>query len=166
MAFEIVSVAPALCMQSAILEIGGYDGAQFPVLDYILFCDLIRRGRAYRLPRTLSYYRITDSVTFKSDTFERQVRGSLRIKEALRREVPSVLGGVYYLESARRQFLRVREIGKDPRALVQNRLDRAAAWLSGHPHIGASFGHFAKAVRGTTQAVSGLLVRPREERPG
>lgn len=145
---SINSIAPALMLRSAFLEIGGYDGGLYPVLDYALYGEFVRRGKAYKIYETLSYLRTTDSVTYKGDTYERQITGTLDIKRQYLGHAPRPLGALYYVESMRRQFDRTRMLGKPVTPFVTTRLDRWADRLSRQPAFGRMYGSAMTAVRG------------------
>lgn len=144
----ITTIAPALVGRQALTETGGHEEAAFPVDDYVLFMQLVSRGKAYKVPERLSYYRTTDSVTFTGNVLERQIAGSLAVKRRTLPEVPGVLGPLYYVESARRQFERVHEAGKDPAPFLAGRADRVAEWLSRHPVARSVFAGAMRGVRG------------------
>lgn len=144
----IVSVAPALYRRSTAIELGGYDSSYYPVLDYQLFVQFVARGRSYVLKETLSYYRTTDSVTFKGDTLRHQISGSMTIKRRLVGDTQPLLGRFFYIESVRRQFQWAKEFGLNPASLSAGRLDRIAEWLAQHDLTGRAFGRGMQVLRG------------------
>lgn len=78
------SPAPGLLLsREKLIDIGGFDPDTYPSGDYLTYTRCARSVISVRLNRTLAYYRMSDSQTFKENTLQLMIEQSDRIKREL-----------------------------------------------------------------------------------
>jgi glycosyltransferase involved in cell wall biosynthesis len=124
------SPAPGiLILKEALVAAGGFDPSAYPCADYITYARCALNVRAALLNRTLAYYRISDSQTFKDDTLEKIIKQSIEIKQNLMRKAPPTSLLTYILSMAY-WFRLAREHGKSVDNLADDRWLKIALVLS------------------------------------
>lgn len=133
-----LSPAPGILVRRrVVLAAGGYDDDYYPCADYDLGIRIALTGRAYHFPAVLSYYRNSDSETFKGDTFSRIVEKSIWMKQGLLGHCGALLGPLFYVESMRRWS--VVGMAHDKPVASHSRLDRLAASIARRPLLSRCF---------------------------
>lgn len=100
-----VSPAPGLLIRKrALLECGGFDDSYYPCADYDVYIRLAVLGKVYLYPELLSYYRTSDSETYKGDTLQKMAAKSIWMKKGLLKRSSSFAANMYYIETMRVWF--------------------------------------------------------------
>ena len=97
-----ISPAPGLLIRKvSILNLRGFDDGYYPCADYDLYSRLTVRGKVWIYPEVLSYYRTSDSETYKGNTLVKMISTSVWMKQGLLSLYPSWVAILYYVDSLR-----------------------------------------------------------------